>query len=98
MDAIAKGNRIIIKVNDKTTTDYTDEKRRFIVGRIALQAMEKPTIVEFRKMEIQNNQSNRTLPPINENSVAGTGLMARLDHAGRRKRRTPASFFGEMSR
>jgi len=57
MDAIAKGNRIIIKVNDKTTTDYTDEKRRFIVGRIALQAMEKPTIVEFRKMEIQNNQS-----------------------------------------
>jgi hypothetical protein len=53
MDVIAKGNRIIIKVNDKTTTDYTDEKRRFMVGCIALQAMEKPTIVEFRKIEIQ---------------------------------------------
>jgi hypothetical protein len=53
MEAIARGNRIIIKVNDKITTDYTDERRRFMVGRIALQAMDKPTIVEFRKIEIQ---------------------------------------------
>jgi serine/threonine protein kinase len=54
METIAKANRIVIKVNDKTTTDYTDEKRRFMVGRIALQAMDTPTVVEFRKIEIRD--------------------------------------------
>lgn len=43
----------------------------------------------------KNNESNRTLPPINENSVAGMRLMARLDHDGRR---SPAGFFGKSSR
>jgi hypothetical protein len=98
MEAIAKGNRIIIKVNGKTTTDYTDERRRFMVGRIALQPWISQRLLNFGKWRSKNYQSNRTLPPINENSVAGMGLMARLDHDGRCKRRTPASFFGKASR
>src|SRR5207249_9653068 len=35
-EVIAEGNHIIIKVNGKTTADYTDEKRLFTSGHLAL--------------------------------------------------------------
>jgi hypothetical protein len=50
---IAQGNHIIIKVNDKTMVDYTDDKRLFTSGHIALQQCDAATVVQFRKIEIK---------------------------------------------
>jgi hypothetical protein len=56
-EVIAEGNHIVIKVNGKTTADYTDEKRCFTSGHIALQQHNAQTVAEFRKIEIKE------LPP-----------------------------------
>ena len=56
-EVIARGNHIVIKVNGKTLTDYTDEGRRFRSGHIALQVNTPTTVAEFRKIEIKE------LPP-----------------------------------
>jgi serine/threonine protein kinase len=53
LEVIAEGNHIVVKVNDKTTADYTDEKRRFTSGHIALQQHNPQTVCEFRKIEIK---------------------------------------------
>jgi hypothetical protein len=53
MEVIARGNHIIVKVNGRTTADYTDDRQRFMRGRIALQTMDKNTVAEFRKVEIK---------------------------------------------
>ncbi len=53
LEVIAEGNHITIKVNGKTTADYTDERRLFASGHIALQQHNPETIVEFRKVEIR---------------------------------------------
>jgi hypothetical protein len=52
-EVIVQGNRIIIKINGKTLTDYTDEKKRYKSGHLALQQHNPQTVVEFRKIEIQ---------------------------------------------
>jgi hypothetical protein len=57
MEVIAEGNHLVIKVNGRTTADYTDKKRRFTSGHIALQQIIPQTVVEFRKIEIKE------LPP-----------------------------------
>ncbi|HKI19972.1 MAG TPA: DUF1080 domain-containing protein [Isosphaeraceae bacterium] len=53
LDMIAQDYHIIVKVNGKTTADYTDRKRRFASGHIALQQHDSQTVVEFRKIEIK---------------------------------------------
>jgi len=53
LEVIARGNRLVIKVNGTTTADYTDTKRLFFSGHIALQQNGPLTIVEFRKIEIK---------------------------------------------
>jgi serine/threonine protein kinase len=53
MEIIVEGYRIIFKVNDTITADYTDPKRRFASGHIALQQNDPRTVVEFRKIEIR---------------------------------------------
>ena len=53
LEVIARGNHVVIKVNDLTTADYTDVKRLFSSGHIALQQYPAQTIVEFRKIEIK---------------------------------------------
>ena len=50
---IARGNHFIIKINGRTTADYTDDKRLFTSGHFALQVLPPQTVVEFRKIEIQ---------------------------------------------
>jgi hypothetical protein len=50
---IAQGNHLVVKVNGRTTADYTDDKQRFMRGRIALQTMDRTTVAEFRKVEIK---------------------------------------------
>jgi serine/threonine protein kinase len=52
-EVIALGNHIVIKVNGRTTADYTDEKRRFTSGHLALQQFTPETVAEFRKIEIK---------------------------------------------
>jgi hypothetical protein len=53
MEVIAQDNRIIVKVDGKTTADFTDQKRRFTTGHIALQQHNPQTVAEFRKIEIK---------------------------------------------
>ena len=52
LEVIARGNHLVIKVNDTTTADYTDTKRLFSTGHIALQQNGPSTVVEFRKIEL----------------------------------------------
>jgi hypothetical protein len=59
LEVIAKGNHIVITVNGKTTTDYTDQKRRYSSGHIALQKAMRSTVVEFRKIEIKELSETR---------------------------------------
>jgi serine/threonine protein kinase len=52
-EVIAQGNHLVINVNGKTTADYTDDKRLYTSGHIALQQLDAGTVVEFRKIEIK---------------------------------------------
>jgi hypothetical protein len=52
-EVIAEGNHLVIRVNGKATADYTDDKRRYIRGHIALEMHDPKTVVEFRKIEIK---------------------------------------------
>ena len=47
---IAKGNHIIIKVNDKVATDYVDETNKFTSGYFALQQHNKGSVVQYRNL------------------------------------------------
>jgi hypothetical protein len=49
----AEGNHLVIQVNGQTTADYTDEKRCFDRGHVALQQHGPKTVCEFRKIEIK---------------------------------------------
>ena len=53
LEVIAEENHIVLKVNGKLTADYTDEKRAFRSGHIALQQFNSHTVAEFRKIEIK---------------------------------------------
>ena len=60
-EVIANGNRIIIKVNGKTTVDYVDEDKKYSRGQLALQVLEAATVVHFKRVEIKE------LPPSQPN-------------------------------
>lgn len=51
-EVIAVGNHIVIKVNGKTTVDYTDPKSTFTKGHFALQGHDPGTVVRYRKVEV----------------------------------------------
>ena len=53
LEVIVQGNRIEIKINGATTADYTDQERQYSTGHIVLQQHGRPTVVEFRKIEIK---------------------------------------------
>jgi serine/threonine protein kinase len=71
MEVIVEGNRIIVKVNGKTTADYPDEKRSFTSGHIALQQHNPQTVAEFRKIEVMELPSAKpgSTDPFQPNSV-----------------------------
>jgi hypothetical protein len=52
-EVIADGNHIVIKVNGKTTVDYFDSVWSHRSGHLALQQRHGGTVVEFRKVEVQ---------------------------------------------
>jgi Domain of Unknown Function (DUF1080) len=47
---IARGNHIIIQVNDKKVVDFVDEKNTFTEGYLALQQHNKGSVVEFKNL------------------------------------------------
>jgi hypothetical protein len=51
-EVIAEGNHITIKVNDKTTVDFTDPNSTYLRGHFALQGHDPGTVVKFRKIEV----------------------------------------------
>jgi hypothetical protein len=51
-EVIAQGNHITIKVNGKTTVDWTDPKSTYTKGHFALQGHDPGTKVKFRKVEV----------------------------------------------
>ena len=53
VEVIAEDKRIIVKIDGKTTADYTDNMRRFTSGHIVLQQHNPQTVAEFRKIEIK---------------------------------------------
>ena len=73
----AQGNHIVISVNGKTTTDYTDEKRLYSSGHIALQQHDPSTVAEFRKIEIKElngtRQPNANVPGISVRPILREG-------------------------
>jgi hypothetical protein len=47
---IVQGNHIIIKVNDKVITDYTDTKNTFTKGHLALQQHDPKSVVYYKNL------------------------------------------------
>ena len=64
-EVIARGNHIIIKVNDKTTVDFVDEKNTYTKGHLALQQHaafgDNPqTVLQVRKIEVKELSRPKT--------------------------------------
>lgn len=51
-EVIADGNHIIIKVNDKIITDFTDEKNTFTKGHFAIQQHDPGSMVTIKSIEV----------------------------------------------
>ncbi len=52
-EVIAQGDRLVVKVNGRTTADYREPDRQFASGHLALQASGPETLVHFRKIEVK---------------------------------------------
>ena len=50
---IAKGNHIIIKVNDEVVVDYVDEKNTHEKGFVALQQHDPSSVVHYKNLKIK---------------------------------------------
>ena len=53
LDISAVGGRITTAVNGRPTADFTDEKSAFPRGHLALQQFTADTVIEFRKIDVQ---------------------------------------------
>jgi hypothetical protein len=56
LEVIAKGDKIIVKVDGQTTADYQDADKRFSRGHIALAISGDQKRVDFRKIEIKEGR------------------------------------------
>ena len=50
---IVKGNRIVIKVNDKVVVDHVDQENRFQKGYLALQQHDPGSVVHYRNLQMR---------------------------------------------
>lgn len=57
LEVIARGNHLVLMVGGKTTVDFTDPKKEFTIGHLALQHLESEGTIHFRRIEIKE------LPP-----------------------------------
>ena len=55
---IAIGNRIVIRVNDKTVVDFVDTKNTYTSGHLALQQHNDGSIVMFRNVKVRALPAN----------------------------------------
>jgi hypothetical protein len=79
LDVIAYEDDIIIKVNGRTTANYTDLERRFPSGSIGLEQVDPATWIEFRRVEVK--ELNRGQPM----TISATGKpRSKKAGAGRR--------------
>ena len=53
-EVIARGNHIIIKVNDRVITDFIDEKNSFRRGYIALQQHDPGSVVMYKDIMVKS--------------------------------------------
>jgi serine/threonine protein kinase len=53
LEVIARGNRIVTKVDGRTVLDWVDGQKRHTKGHFALQVFHANTVVEFRKVEVK---------------------------------------------
>ena len=58
-DVIARGNHIVIKVNDKVVTDFVDEKNTYTKGYLALQQHNQGSIVQYRNLMMRPLEPER---------------------------------------
>jgi hypothetical protein len=56
-EVIARGNHIVVKVNDQVTVDYVDRHEPYSRGHLMLSTWRAGCIAEYRKIEIKE------LPP-----------------------------------
>ena len=52
-EVIAVGNHIVIKVNDKTVVDFTDEKKTYMKGCMAFQQHNLGSVVEIKNAQVK---------------------------------------------
>jgi len=50
---IAKGNHIVIKINDEVVVDYVDEKNTHSKGLLALQQHDPGSVVHYRNIQLK---------------------------------------------
>jgi hypothetical protein len=55
----ADGNHLVIKVNDKTTVDYTDQQNLYTKGHLAIQYHDPTCKVMVRKAEVKELPSSK---------------------------------------
>lgn len=58
IDVIAQGPKITVKIDGVPTAEYSDADYSHRSGRIAIQHLNRPTIAEFRKIEIRELESS----------------------------------------
>lgn len=55
VEVIARGNRVVVKLDGQTTAEYTDPDGRYTAGHIVLLQHSPGAKVEFRKIEIKES-------------------------------------------
>ncbi len=72
MDVIAKGNRIVVKVNDETTADYVDFDNAFKKGHLAIQCRVAPCEIQIASFEVKELPVEASwIPLFNGKDLAG---------------------------
>jgi hypothetical protein len=60
-EVLAVGNHIVIKVNGKTTVDWSDPDNTYKKGHFALQGHDPGTVVKFRKVEVKEMPKSQAI-------------------------------------
>jgi Domain of Unknown Function (DUF1080)/Protein kinase domain len=60
LEVIARGNHLTVRVNNRVTADFLDDRNTFRQGRFALQCAGgvRPTRIQIRKIEIRESTTN----------------------------------------
>src|SRR5262249_5142322 len=70
LEVVADGYHFVIKTNGKKTVDFIEPDRKYHSGHLAVQVLDPPTVIEFRKIEIKE------LPPTKPEAPPAAGAPA----------------------